>query len=288
MKTLDKMKEITCLLDSRGIESAEKEAELILKHGLGIDTVEIYRDDPVLKDEEKRFLSEIADRRSRREPLQYILGSDEFLGLKVSVGEGVLIPRPETELLAEHAIKTVYSSQLTVDRKQLTILDLCTGSGCIALALAREFEDADVIGVDLSDAAIEFAEKNAGINGITNSTFINGDLFEPLEGSMYFDLIISNPPYIKTDDINGLQPEIREWEPLNALDGGPDGLSFYKKIIPAARDFLNNNGLLMFELGMGCADEVINMIKESGYINIEVIRDYAGIERIVSARWIRS
>ncbi|MDO8283289.1 MAG: peptide chain release factor N(5)-glutamine methyltransferase [Thermodesulfovibrionia bacterium] len=287
MRAVNKIKDITDLLSSRGLESAGKEAELILKHGLGIDTVKIYRDDPVLMDKEDDLISEIAERRSMREPLQYILGSEEFLGLKISVGEGVLIPRPETELLAEEAIKRLHTLQNKVDTKQLAILDLCTGSGCIALAVAKEFKDADVCGVDISDKAIAYAKNNSVMNGINNVIFIKGDLFEPIKEGRYFDLIISNPPYIKTSDIEGLQPEIREWEPLSALDGGEDGLDFYKKIIPAARVFLNDSGILIFELGDGCADEVVHIMKESGYINIETIKDYSGIERIVSAQWTR-
>ncbi|MBI4824933.1 MAG: peptide chain release factor N(5)-glutamine methyltransferase [Nitrospirae bacterium] len=287
MKAVNKIKDITNLLSSCGLESAGKEAELILRHGLGIDTVSIYRDDPVLMDKEDDLISEIAGRRSMREPLQYILGSEEFLGLKISVGEGVLIPRPETELLAEEAIKRLHASQSAVERKRPAVLDLCTGSGCIALAIAKEFKDADVCGVDISDKAIAYAKKNADINGVKNVSFLQGDLFMPIKEGRYFDLIISNPPYIKTGDIEGLQPEIRDWEPLSALDGGEDGLGFYKKIIPAARDFLNDNGMLMFELGDGCADEVVSLMKGSGYINIETIKDYSGIERIVSAQWTR-
>lgn len=287
MKTTDKLKDIAGLLSSCGLESAGKEAELILRRGLGIDTLKIYRDDPVLMDKDDELLSGIAQRRSMREPLQYILGSEEFLGLKIAVGEGVLIPRPETELLVEEAIKRVFISQFEAERKKLTVLDLCTGSGCIALALAKEFKYADVYGVDISDAAVAYAEKNSVMNSIENVTFVKGDLFSPLDDTLRFDLIISNPPYIKTGDISGLQPEIRDWEPLSALDGGEDGMLFYKKIIPAARDFLNDNGLLMFELGEGCADEAVHIMKGSGYSNIETIKDYSGIKRIVSARWIR-
>lgn len=287
MRAVNKIKDITNLLSSCGLEFAGKEAELILRHGLGIDKVRIYRDDPVLMDKEDDIISEIAGRRSMREPLQYILGSTEFLGLDISVGKGVLIPRPETELLVEEAIKRLHTLQIKADTKQLAILDLCTGSGCIALAIANEFKDADVCAVDISDKAITYAKKNADINGIKNVTFVKGDLFKPLEEERYFDLIISNPPYIKTGDIEGLQPEIREWEPLSALDGGEDGLDFYKKIIPAAQIFLNDSGMLIFELGDGCADEVVHIMKESGYINIETIKDYSGIERIVSAQWTR-
>jgi release factor glutamine methyltransferase len=280
MKTSKKIKEITELLKACGIGSAEKEAELIVRNGLGLDAVELYRDDPILAGEELRIVSEILDRRARREPLQYIFGSEEFLGLKILVGEGVLIPRPETELMAEEAIKSVHGSQLR-------ILDLCTGSGCLALALAKKFESSSVYGVDISGEAIEYARKNAGINGIPNVRFFEGDLFSPLDDSLRYDLIISNPPYVRSDDIAGLQPEVSKWEPRNALDGGPEGLDFYQKIIPGARGFLNDNGRLIFELGLGCADGVVDLLKDQGFADIEIIKDFAGIERIAQAVWRR-
>ncbi len=287
MKTSEKIKEIIAMLEACGIGSAEKEAELIVRNGLGIDAVELYRDDPLLAGEELRFISEILDRRSRREPLQYILGSEEFLGLNILVGEGVLIPRPETELMAEEAIKRALRSQPSDLSKELMILDLCTGSGCLALALAKEFSGASVYGVDMSGAAIEYARKNAGVNGIPNVKFIEGDLFSPLDDSLRYDMIISNPPYIKSDDISGLQPEVSRWEPGIALDGGPAGLDLYSRIIPEACSFLNDGGRLIFELGVGCADGVVNMLKDSGYADIEVTKDLAGIERIAQAVWRR-
>ncbi len=287
MKTTEKIKEIVELLKACGIGSAEKEAELIVRNGLGIDAVELYRDNPQLAGEELRLVSEILDRRSRREPLQYILGSEEFLGLKILVGEGVLIPRPETELMAEQAIKTAISSQFSDDSKDLRILDLCTGSGCLALAFAKEFRDSSVDGVDISGAAIEYARKNAGINGISNVRFIEGDLFSPLDDTLRYDMIISNPPYIRSDDIPGLQPEVSRWEPRGALDGGAEGLDIYNRIIPDARGFLNDGGRLIFELGTGCADGVIDMMKENGYADVEVTKDLAGIERIAQAVWRR-
>ncbi|MBI4842985.1 MAG: peptide chain release factor N(5)-glutamine methyltransferase [Nitrospirae bacterium] len=282
-----KIRDVSEFLGGRGITSAEREAELIIRRGLGMDAVTIYRDDPSLTEVNEEFVSEMALRRSMREPLQYILGSVDFMGLEISVGKGVLIPRPETELLVEQAVKIAHSYQLSAISKELTILDLCTGSGCIALALASEFRNARVLGVDISDDALSYAIKNAEINGILNASFIKGDLFKPLSPNLSFDLIISNPPYIKSGDISSLQPEISEWEPLNALDGGHDGLLLYRKTILAACDFLNDKGMLIFELGAGCAEDVVSLMKSAGYINIETMKDYAGIERIVSARWTR-
>jgi release factor glutamine methyltransferase len=187
--------------------------------------------------------------------------------------------------MAEHAIRE--GKRQKAEGKSRKILDLCTGSGCLALSLAKEFSDAMVLGVDISPDALDYARKNAELNGVRNIEFIRGDLFEPLEPSSRFDLIISNPPYIRSDDIEGLQPEVSRWEPLSALDGGPEGLDFYKRMIPAARGFLNNGGMLIFELGFGCVGEVVNMLDDSGYSDIKTIRDYAGIERIAQAVWRR-
>ncbi len=300
MKVIEKLKEVTRFLKDCGIEPAEKEAEILLKHGLGIDTVAMYRDNTELREEQTVAIGEMLNRRTMREPLQYVLGYEEFLGLRIILGQGVLIPRPETEFMAEQAIKTVNRYTLNVKRKnkekdrftihdsRFTVLDLCTGSGCLALALAKEFPEAQVYGIDISEAAIGYAKKNAKINRIENVTFLTGHLFKPFSpeaSGQLFDFIISNPPYIRTGDIKSLQPEIREWEPLNAIDGGPDGLDFYRKIIPAARHFLKDSGILMLELGVGCVNEVATVIKHSGYSQIKVINDYAGIERIIQARW---
>jgi len=305
MKTLNKLKKAAEFLASHGIESAEKEAEMLVRHGLGISTAKIYSDNPELSEEQTVALGNMLIRRLRREPVQYILGYEEFLGLKLLVGPGVLIPRPETELMAEQAIKTVNSNKLQVTSKNkslplvprplslvpcpssLSILDLCTGSGCLALALAKEFHDCQVYGTDISETAIEYAKKNAIINDIKNVTFLRGNLFEPLKKLFIFDLIISNPPYVRTGDIKSLQPEIKDWEPVDALDGGADGLGFYRELIPAAKSFLKDSGIIMLEVGAGQSGRVADIIKSSGYELLEIIKDYAGIERIIKAKWKR-
>jgi release factor glutamine methyltransferase len=318
MKAIDKLREITSRLKDYGIETPEREAKILVERSLDIDTVGIYRDNPEFSEVQIRTLEVMLRRRLEHEPLQYILGCEEFLGLNLMVGVGVLIPRPETEFMAEQAVKAVTrqkvedekmrryddkknstSKLLTFSTSQiqdssLSILDLCTGSGCLALALARAFPDADVYGIDISEIAIEYANKNAEINGIKNATFLKGNLFEPIEkrftihGSRFTaDLIISNPPYIRTDDIKNLQPEIKSWEPVAALDGGLDGLDFYRELIPAATRFLKDNGLIMFELGYGQSSKVADIFKSSGYTLVEIIKDYTGIERIIKATWRR-
>jgi len=302
---LDKLKEATGFLKRYGIEDAGREAEIILVYCLGIDRTTFFRDNPGIHEEELEKINEFLERRSKREPLQYILGYVDFYGLKIKVGKGVLIPRPETELLLEEAIKTVKREALSVMRKtktseqalnsslltrypSLLILDLCTGSGCLALALAREFPNSQVYGTDISEVAIRYAKENAKLNCNNNVTFLKGNLFEPVEklstihSSLFaFNLIVSNPPYIKRDDIKNLQPDIKDWEPLEALDGGEDGLDYYRIIIPKARDYLKEDGHLMLELGGSQADAVREISKNAGFIDISLIKDYAGIERIL-------
>ena len=302
MDAITILNKVANTLKSAQVESAEKEAEILVRQGLGIDTAEMYANNPALSDDRINAIEAILQRRLGREPLQYILGSEEFLGLKLIIGSGVLIPRPETELMAEHAIKAVKSYDLKVkgcrnstfnlQPSTLAVLDLCTGSGCLALALAREFPEAKVYGTDISDTAIEYAVKNAEINGIKNAVFLKGNLFEPIKKNSTlnlqpstFNLIISNPPYIRTGDIKTLQPEVKDWEPAMALDGGADGLDFYRELIPASGRFLKNNGIIMLELGAGQSADVAHMLKAYGYEEIEVTKDYAGIERIIQATW---
>ncbi len=291
MKAVEKLREISEKLTLCGIEAAEKEAELFIRQELDIDIVQLYRDNSELNDEQSAAVEEMFSRRVKREPLQYILGSSDFLGLKIQVGRGVLIPRPETELMAEYAVKKWGSGEAgkcgSGTDKQTTFLDLCTGSGCLALALAKAFPDSHVTGIDISETAVDYARRNAGLNGVANAGFLSGHLFEPLEETKLFDLIISNPPYIRTDDIIALQPEIKDWEPLNALDGGEDGLGFYREIIPASRQYIKDNGIIMLELGAGCDDAVARMLDRAGFSEVEVRKDYAGIKRIINARWIR-
>jgi release factor glutamine methyltransferase len=287
MRALDKLREAKELLEQYGIEDANREAEIIITHCLGIDRTVLYRDNIEISKEELEKIDEFLKMRSKREPLQYILGYVDFYGLKIKVGKGVLIPRPETEILAEVAIETVKREALSVMR----ILDLCTGSGCLALALAKEFPAAKVYGTDISKIAIQYAEENARINRIGNVTFLEGSLFEPIKKLptvdcplFTFDLIVSNPPYIKRGDIKNLQLEIKDWEPVEALDGGENGLDYYRAIIPEAKGYLKREGFLIFEIGAGQSEEVRKIAKDAGFGNISLIKDYAGIERIFVAR----
>ena len=305
MNALDKLRNAKEFLEKSSIEDAARNAELIIAHCLGIDRVTLYRDNPRIPENLLSKIDEFLERRSKREPLQYVLGYKGFYGLKIKVGPGVLIPRPETELLAEEAIKTVKREALGVMRKakhseqtlnsslithysSLSLLDLCTGSGCLALTLAKEFPEAEVYGTDTSEVAIRYAKENAEFNRIYNVIFLKGNLFEPIEknfkfqiSNFKFDLIVSNPPYIRKDDIKDLQPEVKDWEPVEALNGGEDGLDYYRMIIPEAKKYLKDGGCLLLELGINHAWAVKKIAQDAGFINISLIKDYAGIERII-------
>lgn len=289
MKSIDKVRIAGDFLRHAGIDSPMKDAELIVAHCLGVNRINLYRDNPDIGGEALSLIESCLRRRADREPLQYILGYVEFFSLRINIGPGVLIPRAETELLVEEAIKEI--ATLRLQNTRISILDLCTGSGCIALALAKVFADAEVYGTDLSETAIHYAKDNARHNGIGNAIFLHGSLFEPFASAhesdspaLAFDLIISNPPYVKTDDIVMLQPEIRNYEPIHALNGGADGLSFYRKIIPEAKKYLKKNGFLMFEIGSGQADAVKDIAMAEGYMHISLRKDFADIDRVITIR----
>lgn len=291
IKALDKLRTTKEFLERSGIEYASREAEAIIAHCLTTDRVTLYRDNPQIPEDLATIIDSLAKRRTKREPLQYILGDIDFLGLKIKVGRGVLVPRPETEILAEETIKTVKRKLLSVIKisphtsrfTPLLFLDLCTGSGCLALSLANKFRNAQVCGTDTSATAIQYAHENAALNGITNITFTTGSLFEPVK-RLTFDLIVSNPPYIRSGDIESLQPEIKDWEPQDALDGGEDGLVYYRLIISEVKNYLNKGGYLMLELGISQAYAVKQIAEDAGLKDITLIKDYAGIDRIFIAK----
>ncbi len=279
MRAIEGLQKISAVLRGCGIEESSKEAEIIMTCCTGLERVAFYRDDPVLSRMQWEAVERVLERRNRREPLQYVLGHADFYGLKIRVGPGVLIPRPETELIVEEMIRTVDSLRSTVGGR-LKILDLCTGSGCLALAFAKQFENAEVVAIDSSERTLDYAGENAKINGIKNVTFLKGDLYAPVKGRR-FDVIASNPPYIKRTALSGLSPEIMDWEPVEALDGGEDGLEFYRKILACSSDYLALHGFLIFELGYGEARDVIKIAERSGFKPVSLIRDYSGIERVL-------
>ncbi len=262
------LNEVKNTLASSGIEE-EAEAQWIVSLTLGIKRDEVYSDKLVsCKNVEK--INNIVKERITGRPLWYCIGDTEFYGYKIKVDERCLIPRPETELLAEEVIKIAKS-----DSK---VLDLCTGSGAIAIAVKKE-TNAIVTASDISDKALEIAKENASLNG-AEIKFVLSDMFAFLKGEK-FDLIVSNPPYIKKEEIDILQVEVKDFEPILALDGGEDGLDFYKIIATEAKKHLNQGGVLLLECGYNQAEEIKNLL--DGFKSIEIIKDYENIDRIVKA-----
>lgn len=278
MNVIDKLKEVSAFLESKGIEDAAKEAELLITETLHIDKSKLYTDVLEIPEEVSKHIDSLVMRRTLGEPIQYIIGYIDFYGLKINIGKGVLVPRPETELLVEHTIK-ILQSRITRHASHITVLDLCTGSGCIALAIAKHLPEALIYGTDKSEVAIDYAKKNASENNIKNVSFIAGNLFEPV-ANIKLDCIVSNPPYIKRSEIQNLQVEIKNFESLEALDGGEDGLDFYRKIFDEAPDYLKEGGMVIFEIGFDQSEEVKKLAAVAGFRDISFIKDYAGIKRI--------
>ena len=233
---------------------------------------------------------ELIDRRSKGEPVQYIMGSQEFMGLEFIVNENVLIPRQDTETLVEDALEiintgTLRGEDMDVKRKEWDILDLCTGSGAIGVSLARIANKVNVTCSDISEGAIKVAKENAQKHGVAKSVkFEQGDLFKPFSKHK-FDMIISNPPYIKSSIIPTLQKEVCEHEPLSALDGGESGLDFYERIVSGVGSHLRKSGVLLLEIGHDQGEAVSGLLSRNGeFTSIRVLKDLANRDRIVFAK----
>lgn len=237
---------------------------------------------------------ELIDRRSKGEPVQYIMGSQEFMGLEFIVNENVLIPRQDTETLVEDALEiintgTLRGEDMDVKRKEWDILDLCTGSGAIGVSLARIANKVNVTCSDISEGAIKVAKENAQKHGVAKSVkFEQGDLFKPFSKhfrKQKFDMIISNPPYIKSSVIPTLQKEVCEHEPLSALDGGESGLDFYERIVSGVGSHLRKSGVLLLEIGHDQGEAVSGLLSRNGeFTSIRVLKDLANRDRIVFAK----
>lgn len=256
---------------------AKLDARLLLEAVCGTDlqTLLAHGEREVSAAEYEEYCAKI-ERRRGREPLAYILGKWEFMGLPFTVSSDVLIPEQDTENLVEEAMKNLSDGS--------RILDLCTGSGCILLSLLHYSNGCTGVGTDISPAALSVAEENARTLQLERRTrWLQGDLFDalgPEDGP--FDLIISNPPYIPSAVIDTLEPEVRSGEPHIALDGGEDGLSFYRRISAGAADRLSIGGMLMLEIGFDQAGPVTSLLDERGYYDIQVLKDYSGNDRVVS------
>ena len=218
------------------------------------------------------------EKRASGYPMAYITGVKEFWGMEFKVNDNVLIPRPDTETLVEVAVDLYIENNL-----QGEILDLCTGSGCILLSILKYVYGSSGVGVDISDGALRVAGANSEALGI-DATFIKSDMFESIPRDERFDIIVSNPPYIKSNVIETLMSEVKDYEPMSALDGSADGLRFYRIIADRAPEFLNKGGMLFVEIGYDQGEEVSALITEAGFTDVQVIKDLSGLDRVVSGR----
>ena len=314
-------------LQNAGIEDFEYESWAFLDWKLHIDRAEFYMNpDGKVKEELLEELERVLKQREQRVPLQYLMGKCEFMGYDFYVDERVLIPRQDTECLVELAVESIREKKVKlgqeyseadhgenvskentvkydenygmqhyekcgVDNKKperkstkVKVLDLCTGSGCIGISVAKLCSDTEVTLADISEGALSVAKKNAD-NLSADVTLIRGNLFENIEGR--FDYILSNPPYIPSEVIEGLMPEVKEHEPRLALDGEADGLSFYRKIINEAPDYLNPEGRIYFEIGAEQGKDLIRLMDERGFYEVKVHKDLAGLDRIVTGIYSR-
>ncbi len=262
-------------LRTANIEEAKNDAWLLLSSICKIDQTFYYLHLQEEVSPEPYSDYQIAiQKRKERIPLQYILGEQEFMGLSFRVNEHVLIPRQDTETLVEEALQLL--------RPGMRIMDMCTGSGCILTSLLYHSKEVEGCGYDISKQAVFLARENAKANGVV-ARFEKSDLFENVKGT--FDMIISNPPYIPSDVIPDLMPEVSVYEPIIALDGKEDGLYFYRKIVAESGPFLEEDGILIFEIGHDQAKAVTDMMKEAGFSDIVVIKDLANNDRVVKGRY---
>jgi len=266
-----------------GLASPRLDAEVLLAATLAMDRVGLYThfDQPLKPDELARFKKFIL-RRLRREPVAYILGKREFWSLPFKVTPEVLIPRPETEILVSEALKTLAHQ----NGKAVHILEIGTGSGAISVALAKELSAARVVATDLSANALSLAEENALQNGVRERIhFLQGDLLKPVQKGDRFDLIVTNPPYIPREQIPSLMPEVRDFEPRMALDGGVKGLDFFRRALPAVGEFLNCGGWFLAEMGEGQDQEILRIAGKSPDLgSFDFVKDLAGVKRVFKAR----
>ncbi|MBU4346874.1 MAG: peptide chain release factor N(5)-glutamine methyltransferase [Candidatus Omnitrophica bacterium] len=263
------------------------EAELLFTQILHCNRLSLYLDDNLRLDKDKSYLiSEVFKKRILGEPIEYILGETEFMGLEFRLTPDVFIPRPETEILVEAALKLVKCLMFNVGC--LNILDIGTGTGCIAISLAKFISAVKVIAIDISSSALEIGEENSCLNGVEDKIkFIQANIFNIKHNTLnieQFDIIVSNPPYIPTAEIDNLHPGIK-YEPYIALDGGRDGLGFYRRIIRDSADYLKEDGLLIMEMGFDQKEAIKNIFQNSeNFKIIDVVQDYNNIDRVIIAQ----
>lgn len=268
-------------LQAAGIEEAALDARLLLEAVCGTDRNDllVHGEQPVAPEAEEKYFGWIG-KRAGRIPLQQLTGEQDFMGLTFTVNENVLIPRQDTEILVEEVLKELHDG--------MRILDMCTGSGCILLSLLHYSNDCEGLGVDLSAEALEVAGRNV-LKVLTpekaeHAHFLQSDLFEKVEGK--FEIIVSNPPYIASAEVDRLMPEVRDHEPRMALDGTEDGLYFYRRIIEEAGKHLVSSGMLFFEIGYDQGQAVSELMRTEGYCEVQVVQDYAGLDRVVFGTYV--
>lgn len=278
-KTIGELLDIgSKILKEEEIDTYILDAQLLLGNVLAKDKLYIItnRDKNVSVRDEKEYL-ELIEKRKNRMPIKYILGETEFMGLDFNVEEGVLIPRGDTEILVEELLSIIKNED------ELNVCDLCSGSGAIGISLACYREKINVEEIDFYEIPEKITKKNIIKHGLEDRVkFIKSDLLrEPINQCKKYDIIVSNPPYIKANEINNLMDDVKKYEPHTALDGGNDGLTFYRRIIEESKVVLNNEGILAFEIGYDQGEEVSNLMKEAGFYNIKLVKDLAGLDRVV-------
>lgn len=258
------------------IESYAIDAKLILKKATALSEVELYtKENVVLTQEQQSIFLYDLEQREQHKPMAYITGICEFMGLSFVVQEGVLIPRADTETLVETVLQYHKKEHFT------KIIDICTGTGCIAISLAK-YSNIALCGTDISNIALETAQKNAQKNHVLIK-WLQSNLLESVP-KQHFDAIVSNPPYIATEEIQTLMKSVKDFEPHLALDGGKDGFYFYQKIVEQGKQYLKQGGWIFFEIGYQQANAVCNILKQNGFLNHMVYQDLAGLDRVVAAQ----
>ena len=277
------------ILNENHVPNAEYDAFALFEYVTGYDKSQyIMRANEEMPDDKQRQFEELIAKRAKRIPLQHLTGNQNFFGYDFIVSSDVLVPRQDTEVLVSEVLSI--SSDYTYP---IRILDLCTGSGCIGVTLYLELNKAygkcDITATDISDKALDIARKNAEklIGNSNDFHIIKSDLFDALDSSNKYDIIVSNPPYIPTSDIERLDTEVREHDPRMALDGGDDGLDFYKRIVDSATHFLEDGGQLVMEMGYNQGDDISAVMTDNGYSDIRIIKDLAGLDRVIGGYYVR-
>ena len=279
MRYAELVKQGQLKLFKAGINNADFDAWILVEKICGISRTEYFvKMHDKVDDKIVTQYFEAIEKRITHYPLQYIVGEWEFMGLPFKVNENVLIPRQDTEVLVEKALEIIEKE--TEKRKaNLSVMDMCTGSGCIGITVAKKCPKALVSCIDISEAALNVAKENAKLNEVKNISFIHSDLYTNVNEK--YNIIISNPPYITSEEVEKLMPEVKNFEPRIALDGDEDGLKFYREIIAKSKEHLCENGYILFEIGYDQGEQVKELLREKGYTGIEVLKDFSGNDRVV-------